>query len=160
MKQIPLKGKYGEGKFALVDDSDYEYLNQFNWHIHKKPKTSYVRRNKKLENGRMSGIEMHREIMKPSKGLLVDHINHNGLDNRKSNLRTCTHSQSLANRSFGGKSKYKGVYYTKTGWSTQITHNKKNNYLGIFKNEVEAAKCYDEAAKRLHGKFANLNFKD
>ena len=96
MKQIPLT----KNKFTLVDDEDYELVNKYNWYFG----AGYARS--------MEKILMHRLIMKAKKGQMIDHIDGNGLNNQRSNLRFCTHSQNMANKK-GFKntsSKYKGVY--------------------------------------------------
>jgi len=105
----------------------------------------------------VDGKLLHRIIMNPPKGLIVDHINHNGLDNRRSNLRLCTNSQNQMNRTKtrANTSGYKGVRYNKNTGKYQacITANKRNFYLGTFETAEEAVKAYRKAAKRLHGKF-------
>lgn len=93
-----------------------------------------------------------------------DHINHNGLDNRKANLRPATRAQNSYNRkkyANNSYSKYKGVSFKKKGqkWSAQISINNKMKFLGYFHREKDAAKAYDAAARKLHGEFASLNFK-
>jgi hypothetical protein len=106
---------------------------------------------------------MHREILNPPGHLMVDHINHNGLDNRKANLRLATCAQNSYNRRQGRKnksSKYTGVswkQWTKK-WAAIICYKKKNIIVGYFENEIQAAKAYDKAAKKYHGEFASLNF--
>lgn len=106
---------------------------------------------------------MHNVIMNPPAGMVVDHKNHNTLDNQRANLRLATYSQSCANRrSFkNASSKYLGVGFEKDKqkWAARIRVNKKGIRLGAFAREVDAAKAYDEAAKKYHGEFANLNFK-
>jgi hypothetical protein len=98
------------------------------------------------------------------KSILIDHINHNGLDNRKANLRLATPAQNSRNRRPVGRgsSQYKGVSYRKTDgvFIADIRAGRKRIYLGCFKREIEAAKAYDTAAKKYHGEFASLNFKD
>jgi hypothetical protein len=106
---------------------------------------------------------MHREIINAPDDLVVDHINYNGLDNRKANLRLATRRQNSLHviRTINpGSSKYKGVSWNtnKKRWHVQITTNGKTIRLGYFTDEIEAAKAYDQAAKKYHGDFAALNF--
>ena len=105
---------------------------------------------------------MHRKIMGAEGEILVDHINHNGLDNRKVNLRFATYSQNNSNtrmRKNPGASKYKGVQWSKqrNKWTAIIRYNKKRKFLGYYTDERKAAKAYNEAAKIYHGQFASPN---
>ena len=107
---------------------------------------------------------MHRQIVKVEDGKFVDHINHNGLDNRKANLRPATFAENNRNRRKvkinNFRSKYKGIYWEKKQkqWGVRIMTNRTSKYIGSYKDEIEAAKAYDKAAKKYHGEFASLNF--
>jgi len=101
---------------------------------------------------------MHRLIMGASRNEEVDHINHNTLDNRKQNLRLCSHQENMCNSQPKGQSEYKGVYPTSWGtWCAAVTVRGERFYLGSFTSEQEAATAYNEAARDKHGEFANLN---
>lgn len=159
-RRIPLS----QGKFTIVDPDDYERLSRDKWYAAKGHNTFYAIRGKwsKRERKRVE-IRMHRVIMRPPADLCVDHINHNGLDNRKANLRLATYAQNVHNRKKFAKpatSKYKGVSWHNSNrrWSAAIQINGKRMHLGSFHDEINAAKAYDQAAKKFHGKFASLNF--
>lgn len=146
-----------QGKFAIVDSDVFEYLSQWKWCATKEPGGYYVQRKEK----RTQTIKMHRQIMKPPQGLEVDHINGDGLDNRRCNLRICTHRQNCQNRKPNNKSrfsKYKGVSWHQNKWIAHIGHNWHTQYLGTFDNEIDAANAYDNKAKELFGEFAHPNF--
>ncbi len=146
------------GKWAIVDAEDYDRLSRYKWLAVEMGRCWYGRTLKR--DGRP--LAMHRLIMDAPKGLMVDHIDHDGLNNRKSNLRLCTRKQNRRNRrpNRGGTSKYKGVCWCKSSkkFRVAISHNKKRFYLGYFHDQVEAAKAYDKAAKKFFGEFAYLNF--
>ncbi len=148
------------GKWAIVDAADYEQLSEYRWCALEKGRSWYA----KTLNRNGTILSMHRLILNAPKGLFVDHINHNGLDNRRENLRLCTHLENLRNArpSTGGSSKYKGVSWEKAKkrFRAKINHNRKGIHLGYFKNEIDAAKAYDKKAKELFGEFAYLNFPD
>ncbi|NIO86130.1 MAG: hypothetical protein GTN53_36705 [Candidatus Aminicenantes bacterium] len=102
--------------------------------------------------------------MNAPKGVLVDHIDRNGLYNRKRNLRQCSRRQNSYNRrgNSRGSSQYKGVFWHKVGrkWEARITYKGNTNYLGLYENERDAARAYDEKAKELYGEYAYLNLGD
>ena len=152
MKKIKLT----KNQFALVDDEDFEFLNQWKWQANKSRDTFYAQRSDN-KNGKQKHIFMHRLLL-PCENTMVDHINRNGLDNQKHNLRTCNHSQNAANAKF--RKKYKGTYLVKgkNKFRASIMQNNKTYRLGYFKTEIDAAKAYDKKAKELYGEFASLNF--
>ena len=152
---VKLSGKHGAGKYAIVDNEDFDRLNQYSWHLYK---GVYARTNV-YEDGKPVGIKMHRLVMKAKKGEYLDHINGNGLDNRKSNLRFCTVSQNQCNRgpTRANSSGYKGVKFFGKSWVATIKHKGKMIHLGYYKDKTEAAKAYNKVAKKYHGKFAKLN---
>lgn len=143
-----------KNKKIIVDDADFDFLNQWKWFFHSE---GYAVRDK-MENYRKKSILMHRFIMNPSKGLIVDHINGNRLDNRKENLRLCTHRQNQMNRIKRkiGQSNYKGVTWSneKKKWLTRVD----KMFIGYFKTEHQAALAYDINAKAIFGEFSQLNF--
>ncbi len=145
------------GKFAIVDAEDYEWLSKYKWHINICRRNSYALRSKNRRK-----CAMHREITNAPDGMLVDHIDGNGLNNRKSNLRLCNHAQNARNsRPYrNGSSKYKGVSFDQYAkkWKVVIENNGEQFNLGRFKDEVEAARAYDKKAAELFGEFAYLNF--
>lgn len=161
MKKIELKGNRGKGMFALVDEDDYERVNQLKWYPDKGNLTKYAGTFTFI-NGKPVHVALHRLIMGLSKGdgKEIDHINGNGLDNRKQNLRVCTRGENLRNSKFRkGSSSHRGVHLHKGSkkWYAQIRFDNKKHYLGSFDCEIEAAEAYNNAAKEHHGEFATLN---
>lgn len=150
--------KISAGNEAIVDDSDYPLLSLIKWTTNKKENISYAWH-------RWFG-KMHRFIMAADTGMHVDHIDGNGLNNQRSNLRICTPGDNYKNRRKIkiGLSKYKGVKFEKRNtnrpWVSFIYTKTTHTYLGCFKTEEEAAKAYDVAALKRFKEFANLNFKD
>lgn len=159
MKEIKLT----QGKVAMVDDEDYDFLMQWKWFARKKINTYYTTR----YNGRLNGkqkpnIQMHRVILNAPKGVDVDHKDHNGLNNQKNNIRLCTNTQNQQNKIGWGKSIFKGVCvsFVRGKYKSIIAYidiNKNHKYLGSFATEELAAIAYNEAAKKYYGEFANLN---
>jgi hypothetical protein len=156
MKQIALNGKHGKGKFALVDDEDYEELMKYKWLGNKQ---GYAV-SQKRKYSKTTATYIHRLIMDAPKGLVVDHINHDKLDNRKINLRICTQSENMANMNkISGASKFKGVFFTRNSKKpyAKICYNYKQIHLGTFDTELEAAQAYNTKALELFGEFAHIN---
>lgn len=157
MRQIELT----RGKYAQIDNEDYEYLSQFKWYAEKKKCGRYYARRSIITKGVKKGAWMHREIMGPPREMSIDHINGDGLDNRRENLRTCTHQQNMCNRKSrkDSTSKYLGVSWEKSKkrWRAGIAANGKNKKLGRFKTELEAAIIYNIAARKYFGEFARPN---
>lgn len=155
--------KLSGGLAAIVDDCDAPELLKHKWQPrwNEPSKTYYAGRTAIIE-GKRTSIIMHRVILGITNGKLhVDHKNHDGLDNRRENLRVCTPSQNHANRKYvRGKSKYKGVFRNERctkKWFAQIVCNKRQQYLGAFSSEIEAARAYNTAATEMFGEFAFLN---
>ena len=145
----------GEGKSAMVDAADFEWLNRYKWRT-TGGSGGYARSTIGGKN-----VAMHRLIMNASPGLVVDHINGNIWDNRRHNLRVCTVAQNARNRrSLRGTSRFKGVSWNARchKWRAAIYCMGKKIRLGDFENEIEAARAYDRKAKELFGQFAYLNF--
>ena len=150
---IPLS----QGRVAIVDRINYDYLMQWKWCVTKGGGTFRTYYACRTESSRK--ISMHRQLLATPKGLQSDHINHNGLDNRRVNLRTCTVSANQQNQlpRLHGTSQHKGVSLHRKSWVARIACYGKHGYLGAFRTEIEAAKAYNNAAKVLFGKFAYLN---
>lgn len=158
-----------KGQVSKIDDNDFENINKYKWHAHYDPSTKsyYARRSEYGTDviGKSRTVLMHRAIMNASKGEMVDHIDHDTLNNQRSNLRICTNSQNRANSRKSGlaKNKYKGVSLVKENvnktnpYMALIKARKRVLYLGYFKTEIEAAIAYNKAALEHHGQFAELN---
>lgn len=145
------------GKVALVDDSDFEELSKYKWHAVWDGYNWYAAYGHKC-------IKMHRVILglKSGDGKLTDHKNSNSLDNCRENLRICTNAENLRNskKHKDNISEFKGVSWHKRirKWLARIVFNYKIIHLGYFNSAIEAAKAYDQAAKKYFGEFAKLNF--
>ena len=157
MKKIELT----KGKYALVDDEDFDFLNQWKWHWHDDRGGGYAERACR-ESGKSKHIKMHRLLLKIPSGFEPDHIDGNGLNNQKLNLRIATASQNQINR---GKQKnntsgFKGVYLRrdrKKRWRAQIKFHRIIKHIGYFSSKEEAALAYNKAAVEYFGEFAKLN---
>ena len=148
----------GDGKIALLDAVDYARLSRYKWRLVKGSHTFYAAAS---IGGKR--VLMHRAVLFAPKGLICDHKNHDGLDNRRGNLRLCTPSQNNQNRRklAGCASKHKGVRLsgsTKNKWQARIWLNGIAINLGCFDSELTAGIAYDRMAGKLFGDFAYLNF--
>ena len=152
MKEIQLT----QGKTALVDDEDYEYLSQWKWTANFSKGKFYARRHL----GNRKYLSMHKDLILSD--LDVDHIDGDSLNNQKYNLRTCTHLQNMQNGKIksNNTSGYKGVNWYKKYemWVARITVNKNRICLGYFNDVKDAARAYDAAARQYFGDFARTNF--
>lgn len=147
--EIPLT----QGYIAIIDDEDWPLVEHYCWRVHSSRGWIYA------ASGRRPRIFMHHLILPRRPGLLTDHRDGNGLNNRRDNLRYATQAQNLANSSYAGKqlgaaSPYKGVYARDDRWRAVCGHK----HVGYFKTPEEAARAYDAAARARYGEFAVLNF--
>ena len=149
--------RLSQGRVALVDASDLPVLLWRKWNAFRAGRTWYAATN--IDGHR---LYLHRFLMQPGDRMEVDHINGDGLDNRRSNLRVCTHAENLRNQrtQLGGSSRFRGVtwYTRRQRWHAQIKVEGKHKSLGYYRAEEDAARAYDAGALRLHGEFARLNF--
>lgn len=155
MKEISLT----QGKVALVSDFDYEQLSQFNWHYGRYGKTGYAKRmswDKSKKKG--SIVRMHHSILPLKKGLMIDHINGNGLDNRRENLRLVTKSQNMMNAGARSNSGIFGpgvcMHRQISKWRAYIVVNKKQIHLGVFETGKEAREARIKGAREHFKQFA------
>ena len=147
---------------CAIDTKDYPLVKPYHWHVtkSKRSRTFYAATNVLKPDGSRTNVMMHRLLLPEAKE--IDHANFNGLDNRRENLRPATRSQQNAHmrKREGTSSKFIGVCWREDRhkFTANISINKKCIHLGLFDSEIEAAKRYDEAAKKHHGEFAVLNF--
>lgn len=150
-KIIPLS----KDKFAVVDEEDFEFLNQWKWSADDSSNTTYAVRK---QAGKI--VRMHRVLVNASIGTTVDHIDGNGLNNSRVNLRVCTTGENCRNHKTykSNTTGFKGVSAKGKSFVADICFKRKHIYLGIFKTAEEAAKAYDIASLKYFGEFASLNF--
>jgi len=165
MKKIDISTRKYPNEYTLVDDDDYERISKYKWHIHPSGNVKRAARSSVAGDhvqGKRITIFLHRVIMAAPDGFDVDHINHDGLDNRKKNLRLCNPSENQHNRrpQIGCASRYKGVTRNGNKWRSRIRipYSKRETSLGTFESEIEAALAYDKKAEELYGEFACFNF--
>lgn len=158
IKRIPLSGKAGAGKFALVDEADFERLAAHHWHV---DAAGYPKRSVRQPDGYWAKRRMHRDVIDAPSGMITDHIDGDKLNNQQSNLRVCTVAEN--NRNIGlscnNTSGYKGVSWSKPAkkWMAMICVNSGRRYLGLFEDAKAAAVAYDNAALEHYGSFAWCN---
>lgn len=150
MKYLPLT----QEKRAIIDEDDFELLSRYKWYAAKRGYGFYAQRHSERKL-----LQMHRVITNAPKGMDVDHINGNTLDNRKKNLRVVSRSQNEWNRTKqrNNTTGYKGVTFKEGKYLARIRVFKKLHHLGYFKEKVDAANAYNLAAIKFHGEFALLN---
>ena len=157
MESIELGGGY----VALIDSECYDTLSQFNWSVFRTPTSRLVYANRRYtEQGKLKREFMHRAIVNPPEGYVVDHVNHDTLDNRLENLRVCTQAENKANSALYRNSTtgFKGVCQVRTRYRAYINVGGKRTHLGYFDLIEDAARAYDSKAAELFGEFATLNF--
>jgi hypothetical protein len=151
MAEIPLT----QGRVAIVDDADFEWLGSLKWCAHGRGRKAYACRR---EKGKM--VLMHRMILPVGLGEEIDHVDGDRLNNTRANLRACTRSQNNANqpKKPGGSTPFKGVSFNHGRYRARIQVARIVYKLGWFDTAVEAALAYDAAARQHFGPFARLNF--
>lgn len=154
MKEIKLRKS---DRVALVDDEDYEFLSRFRWYCTHEKNCYYAVSFSRID-GYPVPLRMHRLLLRASVGMMVDHIDCNGLNNQRSNLRLATHAQNSRNRRPNKGRQYKGVRKTRNNtYEAVISHNGRRIYLGTFNNSHDAATAYNNAAVKYFGRFAKIN---
>ncbi len=151
--------KLTRGFYAKVDTEDYEKVSSRKWYMNTHRGLKYAKSHVVI-NGKRTTMSMHRLIMKAGNRMEVDHINHDGLDNRKSNLRVCTHKQNLMNsgNTKNSKSKYKGVSPMGKKWRAVSRLSGTQRYLGCYETQIEAAIAYDDEVLKHGDIHAYINF--
>lgn len=156
MKRFKGYSKTYGNKYIMVSDEDYELAMTQRWTIEKSGNNFYAMC--KINHKK---VRLHRFLLKPKSTHEVDHINHNGLDNRRENIRVVTKRQNAANRrkTVGSRKRYKGIHYDTriNKWVAYVNYKKKRKYLGQYATAKEAAIVYNEAALKYYGKTAWVN---
>jgi len=143
------------GRFVWVDEQDFAIVSKHSWHCYTNNRVNYARSGK---------IRMHRLILRPPDGMVIDHIDGDGLNNRRSNLRICTPAENSANRSIASKHGFKGVSFKaqrkRNPWQAALKFRGQRVSLGSYPTKEDAARAYDKGALAAWGDFARLNFPD
>ncbi len=151
----------GLGHFTIVEPCDYYLIRHFKWFVHGNGSNLYAARSALTNDLRSRIIYLHRQLMSPPPGLVVDHRNCDSLDNRRANLRVVTQAVNMRNRRKrkNTSSRFIGVHFDKqrNKWSVHIRYNGKKIWLGRFDDETAAACVYDAAAKKYFGEIVRLN---
>jgi hypothetical protein len=154
-----IKLPLSKNKYALVDDEDYPKVSKHKWFVIQRGKSEHACRTV-IENGNKRTEYLHRALLNPNSNEVVDHINGNGLDNQKANLRLCTKQQNSWNSDKNTKnvSGYKGVSFEKTTgkWRVRIRKDGKSYSYGLYEQAEEASKVYLEKAQELFGQYARI----
>lgn len=147
-----------QGKVAVVDATDFDLVSMHNWYASKGRGTYYASRKRRCGGSKKGRIGLHRALLgEPNSH--IDHVDRNGLNCRRSNLRCCTPSQNQANKNgYGSASGFKGVTANGGKWAASICADGCRMHLGRFGSESDAARAYDRAASEYFGEFAWLNF--
>ncbi len=153
--KIPLT----QGKFAIIDDEDYPLISSYKWYYDQIGYAATNLSRKKFGKQSHHTLRMHVLLLGKKNGYEIDHVNKNGLDNRRINIRLCRHAENIHNAKMrkDNTSGYFGVKRNGRNWCAQIWNNMKQINLGTYKTKTEAALAYNQAALKYHGEFAKLN---
>lgn len=150
-----------KGYTAVIDAADVPLVGGYNWYakVSKKNRTVYAQRNERKSDGKQKTILLHRAILNPKNGELVDHRDHDGLNNRRQNLRICDDNENKWNtkKRLDNTSGFKGVHWVErdSKWSARITVNGYRKHLGYFNSPEEAHVAYCEASEKYHNEFGH-----